>query len=135
MKKRKKSRTAHKKDKNTYLEKIAEEMKKLGRETRGETIKWLHSIICKVWDREAVLEDLRKEMKIPIHKKVKRKECNNSRAIELLGVPRELFTRSILNRMKESIDKVFRENQYSFREGRRCTNQIFIICQKTEKRV
>ena len=103
-------------------------------ETGKDTIKWLHRVICKVWDCDAVPEDWRQETIIPIHKKGNRKDCNNSRGIALLSVPGKVFTRIILNRIKDNIDKVLRENQCGFRQGRGCTDQIFLIRQMIEKK-
>jgi len=54
-------------------------------------------------------------------------DCNNWRGITLLSVPGKIFCTVILNRMKSEIDRHFREEGASFRNGRSCNEQIFTL--------
>ena len=99
------------------------------------TIRWLHRVITAVWNTERTPLDWRKAIIIPIHKKGDKKECNNSRGISLLSVPGKVFTRVMLNRLKDTVDETLRENQCGFRKGRGCSDQIFLMRQLIEKKL
>lgn len=103
--------------------------------TGKHTMIWLHRVIDKVWRTEEIPEDWRKAIIIPIHKKGDKQECNNSRGISLLSTPGKVFTRILLNRIKESVDESLRENQSGFRKGRGCSDQIFFLRQLIEKKI
>ncbi len=55
------------------------------------------------------------------------KDCNNWRGITLLSVPGKIFTKILMNRIKDEIDQKLRKEQAGFRAGRSCTDQIFIL--------
>ena len=45
----------------------------------------------------------------------------------MLSVPSKIFCRILLKRINKAIDKVLREEQADFREGRGCMDQIFAL--------
>ncbi|VDO98702.1 unnamed protein product [Schistosoma curassoni] len=51
-----------------------------------------------------------------IQKKGDLSKCENYRGITLLSVPGKVFTRVLLNRMKDSIDAQLRDQQAGFRK-------------------
>ena len=65
--------------------------------------------------------------------KGKRSECGNYRGISLLSVPGKVFASIILNRCKNALDQVLREEQCGFRKSRSCTDQLFALRQILEK--
>ena len=63
----------------------------------------------------------------------KRSECGNYCGISLLSVPGKVFASIILNRCKDALDQVLREEQCGFRKSRGCTDQFFALTQILEK--
>ncbi|VDO59820.1 unnamed protein product [Schistosoma margrebowiei] len=51
-------------------------------------------------------------------------KCENHRGITLLSVPRKVFNRVLLNRMKDAEDAPIRDQQSGFRKDRSCTDQV-----------
>lgn len=43
--------------------------------------------------------------------------CSSSRGVRLISEQGKIFTRVILNRIKQTIEKLLRENQSRFRKG------------------
>ena len=103
-------------------------------QTGEVTVKWIHRVVTAVWEIEEIPEDWRKAIIVPLHKKGDKKLCSNSRGISLLSVPGKVFTRIILNRIKQTIEEVLRENQSGFRKGRGCRDHIFLMRQIIEKK-
>lgn len=64
-------------------------------------------------------------MKIP--KKGHRSICDNYRGITLLFVPSKTFSRIVIQRIQESVEKQLREEQAGFRRGRSTTEQLFTL--------
>ena len=56
-----------------------------------------------------------------------RSECGNYRGISLVSVGRKLLINVVLFRLRDAVDKVLREEQYSFRKGRGCVDHIFTL--------
>ena len=50
--------------------------------------------------------------------------CANYRGITLLSVPGKVFSRILLNRIKDAVDPKLRDQQAGFRKDRSCTDQI-----------
>ena len=61
-------------------------------------------------------------MKLP--KKRDLSQCSKWRGITLLSIPSKVLTRIMLERMKEPIDHIRRDEQAGFRIERSCTDQI-----------
>ena len=55
-------------------------------------------------------------MKIP--KKGDRSVCDNYRGITLLSVPSKMFSRVLIQRIQEDVEKQLREEQAFFRKGK-----------------
>jgi len=86
-----------------------------------------------IWSEEVVPLDWRSSIIIPLPKKGDLSDCNNWRGISLLSVPGKVMTTLMLNRMRQAIDSVLREEQAGFRAGRACNDQIFTLRQIIEK--
>lgn len=63
-----------------------------------------------------------------------RQDCANYRGISLVDIAAELFATVPLNRSVAIRNARTRSTQYGFRRGRGCTNQIFILRRKIERR-
>ena len=61
---------------------------------------------------------------VKIPKKGDCSECQNWRGIQLLSVPSKIFTRIILERIKEAVDNTVRKEQAGFRKNRSCIDHI-----------
>jgi len=92
-----------------------------------ESAKHLVELFNKVWEEERVPDSWKKGVIVKLPKKGDLTHCGNWRGINLLSVPGKIFCRVLLSRMKQSIERVLREEQAGFRSGRSCTDQIFIL--------
>lgn len=81
-------------------------------------------IFRKIWEKEQMPDEWKKGLLIKLPKKGDLANCENWRGIMLLSVPSKVFSRIILNRMKEAIDQKTRKEQAGFRRNRSCTDQI-----------
>ena len=80
-----------------------------------------------VWEEEEVPAAWKKGIIVKLPKKGDLSNCSNWRGINLLSVPGKVFCRVLLQRVKNSVDKILREEQAGFRSGRSCTDQIFVL--------
>ena len=72
---------------------------------------WLWDIVNKCWTEKNFPQDWKLAEVVPLYKnKGKRSECGNYRGISLLSVPGKIFASIILNRCKDSLDQVLRED-------------------------
>ena len=60
----------------------------------------LHSICCKIWEKEEVPAQWREGIVIELPKKGDLRDCNNYRGIMLLSVPGKVLSRIILERVR-----------------------------------
>ncbi|VDP82029.1 unnamed protein product [Schistosoma curassoni] len=82
------------------------------------TARILHIRFNKIWDEEQVPKDWKERLLIKISKKGDLSKCDNYRGITLLSIPRKVFNRVSLNRMKDYVDAQLRDQQAGFRKGR-----------------
>ena len=79
------------------------------------------------FEKEKVPTNFRKTLVKPLYKKGDKNECGNYRGISLVSVGSKLLGNMILFRIRDALEKVLRKEQYSFRKGRRCVNEIFTL--------
>ena len=84
----------------------------------------LHGLFEKIWTEEKYPNDWKEGHLVKIPKKGDLSNCNNYRGITLLSIPGKVFTRILLERIKETVDGQLRDNQAGFRKNRSCTDQI-----------
>ncbi|VDP01697.1 unnamed protein product [Schistosoma mattheei] len=100
------------------------------------TAKILHILFSKIWDKEQVPTDWKEGLLVKIPTKGGHSKCDNYRGITLVSIPRKLFNRVLLNRMKDSMDAQLRDQQAGFRKDRSSTDQIatlwIVVEQSTE---
>jgi hypothetical protein len=90
--------------------------------------KWVHEILCDVWNNEEMIEDWTTAILIRLYKnKGDRTVCGNYRGISLLVVTGKIFSRIILNRIQNLIDKQLLEQQAGFRRNKSTIDQIFTL--------
>jgi hypothetical protein len=88
------------------------------------SVELLHPLSKKIWETEMMPLDWRKGLLVTLPKKGDVTNCNNWRGITLLSIPSKVFTRIILNRIRDLIDTCLRTEQAGFRSNRSCTDQI-----------
>ena len=88
------------------------------------SINILHSLFRRIWESEEFPQDWKEGHIIKLPKKGNLQECGNHRGIMLLSVPGKVFNRVILERLKDAMDPIMRDEQAGFRKGRSCTDQI-----------
>ncbi|VDP78830.1 unnamed protein product [Schistosoma curassoni] len=84
----------------------------------------LYLLFKNIWEGEQVPMDWKEGYLIKILKKGALSKYKNYRGITLLSVPEDVFTRMLLNRMKDTVDVQLRDQQAGFRWDRSCTDQI-----------
>ncbi|CAF3398890.1 unnamed protein product [Rotaria socialis] len=90
--------------------------------------KWVHEILCDVWNDEEVVEDWTTAILIRLYKnKGDRTVCGNYRGISLLVVTGKIFSRIILNRIQNVIYKQLLEQQAGFRRNKSTIDPIFTL--------
>jgi hypothetical protein len=88
------------------------------------TANMLHPLLEKIWNEGEMPNDWGYGLLIKISKKDDRANCDNWRGITLLSIPSKVFTRVLLNRIKEHVNPRLRKEQAGFRPNRSCIDQI-----------
>lgn len=63
----------------------------------------------------------------PLPKKGDLSQLTNYRGISLMSVAAKVYNRVLLNRIRQPVDNILRENQAGFRVGRGCTEQVHVL--------
>jgi len=85
------------------------------------TANMLHPLFEKIWNEGEMPNDWRCGLLIKLPKKGDTPNCDNWRGITLLSIPSKVFTRILLNRIKE---QRLRKKQAGFCPNRSCIDQI-----------
>ena len=88
------------------------------------TTELLHPLFLRIWEEEEVPADWKEGYLIKLPKKGDLSNCANYRGITLLSLPAKVFNRILLERMKNAVDPLLRDQQAGFRRNRSCTDQI-----------
>lgn len=80
-----------------------------------------------IWNAEEVPANWSRGVIAMLPKKGNLGDCNNWRGITLLSIPGKVFCSVLLQRLKDEVDNILREEQAGFRKGRSCSEQIFTI--------
>lgn len=94
------------------------------RSTINESVEIFLQLFTRIWDEEKVPQAWKMSNVVKIPKKGDLQNCGNYRGISLLSVPGKVLSRILLERMRQSVDSLLRENQAGFRQHRSCTDQI-----------
>ena len=87
--------------------------------------KVLTDLFRKIWEKDAVPDDLNEGLIVKFPKKGSIQNCDNWRGITLLSIPSKIFYRILLGRIYAAVDLKLRQEQVGFRRGRGCIDQIF----------
>ena len=88
------------------------------------TADMLLPLFKRIWEEEEIPTDWKEGHIIKLPKKGDLSNCDNYRGITLLSIPGKIFNRILLERMKDAVDEILRDNQAGFRSSRSCTDQI-----------
>jgi len=106
------------------VDEISAEMLKHGKETVAQQLVELFNMI---WQDSEVPADWKKSVIVKLPKRGSLKDCNNWREITLLSTPGKVFSRVLLNRLQEAVDRTLRDEQAGFRRRCSCTEQVFTL--------
>ena len=84
----------------------------------------LYHLFNLIWTTEEMPTEWKKGLLVKLPKHGDLSQCGKWRGITLLSIPSKVFTRVILDRMKDALDKKLRDEQAGFRKERSCTDQI-----------
>nr|KAG5697245.1 hypothetical protein BaRGS_028981 [Batillaria attramentaria] len=87
-------------------------------------VNMLHSLFSKIWEKEEVPAQWKEGIVIKLPKKGDLRDCSNYRGIMLLSVPGKVLNRILLERMREAVDPMLRDQQAGFRRNGSCADQI-----------
>ena len=88
------------------------------------SVEMLYPLFMKIWEEEQVPSEWKEGYLIKIPKKGDLSSCSNYRGITLLSIPSKVFNHVLLNRIKNAVDPMLRDQQAGFRTNRSCTDQI-----------
>nr|KAG5693183.1 hypothetical protein BaRGS_014073 [Batillaria attramentaria] len=100
------------------------QQKKPSKQTQRQLSTCLHSLFSKIWEKEEVPAQWKEGIVIKLPKKGDLRDCSNYRGIMLLSVPGKVLNRILLERMREAVDPMLRDQQAGFRRNRSCADQI-----------
>nr|KAG5686589.1 hypothetical protein BaRGS_013367 [Batillaria attramentaria]KAG5693593.1 hypothetical protein BaRGS_011718 [Batillaria attramentaria] len=87
-------------------------------------VNMLHSLFSKIWEKEEVSAQRKEGIVIKLPKKGDLRDCSNYRGIMLLSLAGKFLNRILLERMREAVDPMLRDQQAGFRRNRSCADQI-----------
>ena len=79
------------------------------------SVNMLHGLLIKIWDQEYIPSEWREGILVKLAKKGDLSLCKNYRGIMLLSTAEKVLNRIILERMREAVERILRENQTGFR--------------------
>ncbi|XP_048775551.2 uncharacterized protein LOC125680151 [Ostrea edulis] len=110
--------------KSAGIDEIPSEALKAG---GNEIIEYLYGLLNKIWNQECLPSEWKKGLLVKLAKKGGLSNCENWRGITILTTASKVLSRIILNRIKNALDKILREEQAGFRQNRSCIDQIAIL--------
>ena len=97
-------------------------------------LEWLVRLLNLSFNMGVAPMDWRGAYIVPLYKgKGDKYECSNSRGIGLLSVVGKLHGRVLLKRVRAGTECAIGKEQYGFRQGRKCMDQVFAVRQVCEK--
>ena len=97
-------------------------------------IEKIHRLLSITWVKEALPNEWKESIVVPIYKKGDKTVCNNYRGITLLSTSYKILTNILVSRLTPYIDDIIGDHQCAFRRNRSTIDQIFSISQILEKK-
>jgi hypothetical protein len=92
----------------------------------------IHKLINSIYNKEELLDQCKKSIIVPIHKKGDKTDCDNYRGISLLSTSYNILSDILLSKLSPYIDEIIGNHQCGFQRKRSTTDQIFCIHQILE---
>ena len=118
--------------KSPGIDQIPAELIKAG----GRTIYLeIRELITSIWKKKKLPEDWKESIKVPIHKKGDKTDCNNYRGISLLPTTYKTLSNILLSRLIPYAKEIIGDHHCGFRRNRSTIDHIFCIRQILEKKM
>jgi hypothetical protein len=108
----------------------AELIKAGGRIIRSE----IHKLIISIWNKEALPEEWKESVIVPIYKKGDKTDCSNYRGISILSTTYKILSNILQSRLTPYSEEIIGDHQCGFRRNRSTIDHIFGIRQILEKK-
>ncbi|PSN43959.1 hypothetical protein C0J52_12363 [Blattella germanica] len=89
----------------------------------------IHRLLSLTWKQEALPNEWKESVIIPIYKTGDETDCNNYRGISLLSTSYKILTNILISRLTPYIDEIIGDHQCAFRRNRSTIHQIFSLRQ------
>jgi len=117
--------------KSPGIDQIPAELIKAGvRTIRGA----IHKLIIAIWNKEELPVEWKESVRVPIHKKGDKTECNNYRGISILPATYKILSNILRSMLIPYAEEIMGDHQCGFRRNRSTTDHIFCIRQILEKK-
>ena len=84
----------------------------------GRTIRFaIHKLIIYSWNKEALSDEWKESIIVPIQKKGDKTDCNNYRGISLLPTTYKILSNILLSRLMPYAEEVIGDHQCGFRRN------------------
>ena len=93
----------------------------------------MYELVRQILEEERIPEEWKETIIVPIHKRGDRDRCENYRGIALGNAAYKILSNIMLGNIKPYIEKVLRDYQNGFRDGRSVLNKIFALKIVNEK--
>ena len=97
------------------------------------SVELLFPLYKKIWEEEQVPTEWKEGYLFKLPKKGDLSSCSSYRGITLQSIPGKVFSRLILNRVKDAVDPQLQDQQAGFCRSRSCTGQIATLRNSIEQ--
>jgi len=87
----------------------------------------IYELVRQIWEEERTPEEWKETIIVPIYKKGDRDMCENYREIALGNAVYKILVNIILEKIKPYTEKIIRDYQNGFRDGRSVIDNIFVL--------
>ena len=91
------------------------------------TSRKLETLFRLIWDKEEIPKDWEEGLIVKLPKKGDLTKCGNWRGLTLMSIPAKILGRTIIMRLRDTVDRILREEQAGFRPKRGTIEQLFIL--------
>ena len=99
----------------------------------NELVKYLHTIIKDIWQKEKIPTEWNVSIICPTHKKGDIMECSNYRGVSLLKTAYKILSNILVARISPTAENIIGNYQCGIQKNRSTTNKIFTLRQILEK--
>ena len=93
----------------------------------------IYELLRQIWEEESISEEWKETIIVPIYKNGDRYRCDSYRGIALGNAAYKILANIIQEKIKPYIEKITRDYQNGFRDGRSIIDNIFVLKTINEK--